>query len=61
MDRPYLLIAEYTFSYREGYTLSFETEETRQAYANALLSKNAEFGTSDYLRVSFATLTEQVS
>lgn len=60
MDHPYVLITEYPYSWREGWTAFFDSEQERRDYADELRSEtNSVPDTEDYLRIRFATLTEE--
>lgn len=62
MTLPYLMIISYPHQWRDATTLTFATEEERQAYYDEFASRRelGQRGEERYTRVRFATVTDEV-
>jgi len=58
---PYMVAVEYPHSYRQDWSVTFDTEDEQRKYAQVIVAKSSPWGTEGYAKVTLATITEELN
>lgn len=61
MNWPYLVFVEHVHTYQADETHRFQTQASRDEFAQKLVAKSGKWGSEDYTRVSVGVLTEELN